>query len=397
MRVTEKSLDSSWLARAGRSCRAARLRRSIPWLASLATGALVFACTTAPPVYEADAPGECSDHADNDLDGLFDCDDPDCFGAPACAAADVLGPCRPVDHLWDPATEPMRLPCEPTYEECNGIDDDFDGFLDPKCGTESCTDSVDCTHGGLMPDADCNQNSAAGPVCTWIDGVPPVESILDCRGMLCPPGLKCVQGDCLVPGDGPPLSSCTSGADCAINSGCLSPVEEGTVGYCVWFCHDFPCPDGFVCSTSSFENPHTGTVVTQQTCDYENPGSSNDPGEGNGPGCTTTDCPDCADSVDNDADGLIDCDDPGCIDFCGAEGNGEDCTAADCPECSDLADNDADGFIDCDDPGCVAYCGPEGSGPGCTEFVCPSCEDKIDNDGDGLIDCDDPGCDDNCP
>ncbi len=34
---------------------------------------------------EGDEEGECSDAADNDLDGLFDCDDPTCFGSPDCA------------------------------------------------------------------------------------------------------------------------------------------------------------------------------------------------------------------------------------------------------------------------------------------------------------------------
>ena len=33
---------------------------------------------------EGNEPGECGDGADNDGDGLFDCDDPDCAGAPAC-------------------------------------------------------------------------------------------------------------------------------------------------------------------------------------------------------------------------------------------------------------------------------------------------------------------------
>ena len=28
--------------------------------------------------------GECSDGADNDRDGMFDCDDPNCAGAPVC-------------------------------------------------------------------------------------------------------------------------------------------------------------------------------------------------------------------------------------------------------------------------------------------------------------------------
>ena len=40
-----------------------------------------------PPVYEADDPGECSDGLDNDSDGLVDCEDSDCAGAPSCQDA----------------------------------------------------------------------------------------------------------------------------------------------------------------------------------------------------------------------------------------------------------------------------------------------------------------------
>lgn len=40
---------------------------------------------SAPAPYEGDDPGECSDGADNDQDGDFDCDDADCSGAPECA------------------------------------------------------------------------------------------------------------------------------------------------------------------------------------------------------------------------------------------------------------------------------------------------------------------------
>ena len=35
-------------------------------------------------LYEGDAAGECSDEADNDRDGLFDCDDDECAGSPVC-------------------------------------------------------------------------------------------------------------------------------------------------------------------------------------------------------------------------------------------------------------------------------------------------------------------------
>ena len=39
-------------------------------------------------LYEGDEPGECSDGADNDKDGLFDCDDDQCAGSPVCKSAE---------------------------------------------------------------------------------------------------------------------------------------------------------------------------------------------------------------------------------------------------------------------------------------------------------------------
>ena len=38
--------------------------------------------------YEGDEAGECSDEADNDRDGLFDCDDEGCAGSPDCEVAE---------------------------------------------------------------------------------------------------------------------------------------------------------------------------------------------------------------------------------------------------------------------------------------------------------------------
>lgn len=38
---------------------------------------------------EGSQPGQCSDGADNDMDGDFDCRDSDCFGAPACEGTDA--------------------------------------------------------------------------------------------------------------------------------------------------------------------------------------------------------------------------------------------------------------------------------------------------------------------
>ena len=37
------------------------------------------------PIIEGTQPGDCNDGADNDGDGLFDCDDTSCQGSPICA------------------------------------------------------------------------------------------------------------------------------------------------------------------------------------------------------------------------------------------------------------------------------------------------------------------------
>lgn len=51
--------------------------------------------------------------------------------------------------------------------------------------------------------------------------------------------------------------------------------------------------------------------------------------------------------------------------------------------CADGIDNDGDGLIDCQDPDCEAN-------EACIDEVC---NDGIDNDGDGLTDCEDSECD----
>ncbi len=80
----------------------------------------------------------------------------------------------------------------------------------------------------------------------------------------------------------------------------------------------------------------------------------------------------CNDGVDDDEDGVTDCEDSNC----------EDSPLCDELICDDGIDDDGDGDIDCADRACRRA-------ENCVE---PICDDGIDDEGDGLIDCDDPDC-----
>jgi chitodextrinase len=88
---------------------------------------------------------------------------------------------------------------------------------------------------------------------------------------------------------------------------------------------------------------------------------------------------DCGDGMDNDEDGLTDCDDPECA-------GDPACLPPPIEICGDGVDNDEDGLTDCDDPECAGD-------PACLPPPIEICGDGVDNDEDGLTDCDDPQCD----
>ena len=110
------------------------------------------------------------------------------------------------------------------------------------------------------------------------------------------------------------------------------------------------------------------------------------------PGCTATTETSCTDGVDNDGDLLIDCDDSDCEGRqCGA--NSQVCQLGICVcstgqssevLCADGVDDDCDGLVDCIDPDCASA--PECAG---IENIC---DDGLDNDSDGSTDCFDSDC-----
>jgi hypothetical protein len=109
----------------------------------------------------------------------------------------------------------------------------------------------------------------------------------------------------------------------------------------------------------------------------------------------------CADGLDDDCDGLVDCADPDCdADTCGPHGLVCGASACMCPggttetTCGDGGDNDCDGALDCDDASCGGRsCGVNGRiciGGSCQ---CPGSSESCngdDDDCDGVVD-------DGCP
>ena len=173
--------------------------------------------------------------------------------------------------------------------------------------------------------------------------------------------------------------------------------------------YTFPDSDG-VGTAFEYANMMRLSIVLTSPEDCTN--GLDDDGDGlidcEDPSCTDDPtCPEiCDNSVDDDADGDIDCGDseclcdPACAPFPPEDcGNGidddcdgdTDCNDSDCASvepcvetiCNDGLDGDNDGPIDCSDSDCFGQ-------TGCTvEFLC---EDGLDNDADGLTDSDDPDC-----
>ena len=91
----------------------------------------------------------------------------------------------------------------------------------------------------------------------------------------------------------------------------------------------------------------------------------------------------CNDGMDNNGDGLNNCQDPLCVGQTGESGQ-----TCEIPEttCNDTDDNDGDGQVDCDDTDCATNVACTGGAPE------DNCTNGIDDDGDTAIDCDDADC-----
>ena len=86
--------------------------------------------------HEGDDPGECEDDADNDRDGFFDCDDPDCAGSAACSEPGTGD--GDVDGDSDGDSDGDTDSIEPTQEDIDRIS----GFIDSLPWGQEAIDAV---------------------------------------------------------------------------------------------------------------------------------------------------------------------------------------------------------------------------------------------------------------
>ena len=80
---------------------------------------------------EGSEPGDCSDGADNDTDGLWDCNDDSCSGAPECNETD--------EPSTEPSSETSTEPSEEAQDERNEEPEGF--YLDSNGITVKCTNA----------------------------------------------------------------------------------------------------------------------------------------------------------------------------------------------------------------------------------------------------------------
>jgi cysteine-rich repeat protein len=284
------------------------------------------------------SPEICNDNIDNDLDGAIDCADAECSVLPICTGGptseicddgldndlDRYADCLDLDCIGDPACGPVAgagTCSAPRAISGPGI---YDG------STIGLADAVSpgCALDPDSPDEVYTFNApTAGKWCFWVtDGN--FDTVIDVRR-----GCTNAGSEVTCDEDGSPVGLLLSRAEPTLTAG---------TNYYVFV------------TGSHFDDFGDYRLFVR-------PGT-----------CPATLTETCANGLDDDADGLVDCDDTNCA---------TDPNCVSLPEvCNDSRDNDRDGLTDCAD---TADCA--------TDVICISlpevCNDSRDNDRDGLTDC----------
>lgn len=112
--------------------------------------------------FEGDDANECSDDADNDQDGLFDCADPDCAGSQACGAADSSSTSDDATGVTDDsATEDPSSPATGDTSSNDPPDTSSNDTTDTSSSATHDTASNSGPASDLEPDTDTDSGSPA--------------------------------------------------------------------------------------------------------------------------------------------------------------------------------------------------------------------------------------------
>lgn len=185
------------------------------------------------PDCEALPEADCFDGIDNDEDGAIDCADTDCAEAPDGPPCDTgdQGICAVGTLTCSSGSETCVTSIQPEPENCtDGLDNDCDGFAD--------IDDIDCGGlGGCIDDIDCDDGNACNgaETCDTSVGVCVSGTILECDDgnvcngtESCHPILGCQEGTPLTCDNG---LFCDGTETCDPVNGCQSsaaPCDPGT-------------------------------------------------------------------------------------------------------------------------------------------------------------------------
>lgn len=363
----------------------------------------------------------CNNGIDDNGNSLIDCADPACPPGPTTYCGTAGAPVRKVCT----AGTPNFCGC-PSANAADCVDCAIAANVGQKCDTGTILAGHkiygSCKAGGTCSCTPSGTTEASSPT-TCSDGIDnDCDGLIDgedpdCQGKSGQPGQYCgdqvahpgmTWSDPLATGG---VSTCTVCAP-QRNFGLAQPIETN-------------CSDGVDNDCNGHADCGDINCVTLQAQCV--PGGKT---KSDGERCNAAFqcvCPttgpelNCADGLDNDCDGKIDCADSDCNGkSCGPNGrtcNGGVCT---CPggqaketTCNDGLDNDCDGLVDCLDPDCQPTTPGGTDGKACISVAgrvgekcdslgrcaCPggqtvetSCDDHVDNDCNGLIDCADPSC-----
>ena len=182
-------------------------------------------------LYEGDEAGECDDRADNDRDGLFDCDDDGCEGSPDCSGDDDDNVSDDDDDTTadddDSATDDDD---DTTTDDDDSAADDDDDATAIDADSDGSPQGVDCDDGNPLnfpgnteicdaQDNDCDPNTEAGDGETDDDS----DTVINCNDSDDSDPTICIDTD----QDG--CDDCSSGTFDPAQDGCGSSVGDATL------------------------------------------------------------------------------------------------------------------------------------------------------------------------